>query len=111
VIWFVLAARQAAEDGAAEGLRPVLGLDPQAGTARAMLSSMAGAQGFGGSFAQPLLIGAAAIVSMLGPSTYTSVTRYLGPSPALAALTATAALYVLLQVGAGQPQSFIYFQF
>jgi alginate O-acetyltransferase complex protein AlgI len=81
------------------------------GTARAMLSSMAGAHGFGGSFAQPLLIGAAAIVSMLGPTTYTSVTRYLRPSPALAALTATAALYVLLEVGAGQPQSFIYFQF
>lgn len=76
-----------------------------------MLASMAGAQGFGGAFSQPLLIGAAAIVSMLGPTTYASVTRHLRPSPALAALTATAALYVLLEVGAGQPQSFIYFQF
>ena len=80
-------------------------------TAQAMLASMSGAHGFGGSFAEPLLIGAAAIVSMLGPTTYTSVTRYLRPSPALAALTATAVLAVLLEVGAGQPQSFIYFQF
>ncbi len=80
-------------------------------TASSMLSSMAGAHGLGGTLQQPLLIATAAVVSMLGPTTYTSVTRYLRPSPLLAALTATAALAVLLEVGAGQPQSFIYFQF
>jgi D-alanyl-lipoteichoic acid acyltransferase DltB (MBOAT superfamily) len=80
-------------------------------TIRAMLTSMSGAQGLDGTLTQPLLLAVAAIVSMLGPTTYTSVTRYLRPSPALAALTATVAIAVLLDVGAGQPQNFIYFQF
>jgi hypothetical protein len=37
--------------------------------------------------------------------------QYLTPNRAAAVLTATAMTVVLFEVGAGQPQSFIYFQF
>jgi hypothetical protein len=76
-----------------------------------MLYGLAGLQGLGGAFAQPLLIAAAAAVSMVGPTSYQVVTNYLRPSPAFAVLTATAMTAVILEVGAGQPLSFIYFQF
>lgn len=39
------------------------------------------------------------------------VSRFLRPHPAYAAVTAVAAVYVMLEVGRGAPSSFIYFQF
>jgi hypothetical protein len=39
------------------------------------------------------------------------VERYLKPHPLPAAVTALAAAYLVLEVGRGQPISFIYFQF
>jgi len=79
--------------------------------AGAMLQGMVGLGGSGGTFEKPLLIAAAAAVSLLGPTSYMAVTRRLTPTPAFAVLTATAAVAVFLDVGAGQPLSFIYFQF
>jgi D-alanyl-lipoteichoic acid acyltransferase DltB (MBOAT superfamily) len=84
---------------------------PNFEVAGTMLGSMAGLTGFAGAFAAPWLIAAAAAVSLLGPTTYEAVTRYLRPEPGFAVLAATAAAAVVLAVGAGQPKSFIYFQF
>jgi D-alanyl-lipoteichoic acid acyltransferase DltB (MBOAT superfamily) len=76
-----------------------------------MLMGLAGLGGLGGEFAKPLLIAAAAAVSMVGPTSYQLITQHLRPSPAFAVATATALTAVILEVGAGQPLSFIYFQF
>lgn len=84
---------------------------PTFDVARSLLESMAGLHGRGGHFADAWLVGLAAAVSILGPTTYEVVTRQLKPMPGFAILAATAATAVVLQVGAGQPKSFIYFQF
>jgi len=76
-----------------------------------MLHSMSGLDGLHGSFPRPKLILVAAAVSLLGPTSYEVVMQYLTPNRAAAVLTATAMTVVLFEVGAGQPQSFIYFQF
>jgi hypothetical protein len=53
----------------------------------------------------------AAAVSIIGPSTKEFVEDWLKPLPAYGIAFALAAVMVVLEVGAGQPKSFIYFQF
>lgn len=85
---------------------------PDAASASAMLAGMSGAGGIGPTVPRGLdWMLAAAAVSMIGPTTYVTVERYLRPNAAFAALSTAALVLVLLTVGMGQPQSFIYFQF
>ena len=84
---------------------------PTFAVAGSILEGMTGLHGAGGTFADPWLILVAAGVSILGPTSFVVVTRLMRPAPALAVLAATAATAVVLEVGAGQPKSFIYFQF
>jgi len=84
---------------------------PSFDVAGTMLHAMAGLNGLDGALQKPALLLAAAAVSLLGPTSYEVVTQYLTPKPAFAVLTATAMTVVVLEVGVGQPQSFIYFQF
>ncbi len=84
---------------------------PDFQTAWVMLSAMVGGNGFGGGARDLWLLAAAAAVSTFGPTSYDLVVRRMPASPALGAVTALLALIVLLEVGKGQPQSFIYFQF
>jgi len=72
---------------------------------------MSGLEGFDGRFMGIRMMLVSALVSLLGVTSYELVTRHLRPKPGFAVLTATAATYILLEVGVGQPQSFIYFQF
>lgn len=76
-----------------------------------MLEGMAGLHGLAGSLSGALLISIAAVVSIAGPTTYHVVTRWYRPQPAFAVATALLFVAVVLEVGAGQPKTFIYFQF
>jgi len=76
-----------------------------------MLVGMVGFGGFLGDTKWPLVLAAAAVVSLLGPSTKEFVEEYLRPLPVYGAVFALVAALVVLQVGQGQPQAFIYFQF
>jgi len=84
---------------------------PSFEVAGTMLQRMSGLDGFDGTLQRPLLIIVAGAVSLLGPTSYEVVTRYLVPNRPAAVLTATALMVVLFEVGTGQPISFIYFQF
>ncbi len=84
---------------------------PDFATAGAMLSGMAGFNGLLGETEWPAVLGLAAAVSILGPSTKEFVEDWLKPLPAYGIAFALAAVMVVLEVGAGQPRSFIYFQF
>ena len=84
---------------------------PDFATAAAMLKGMAGAGGVeGGIDGLPLLVIAAAL-STFGPACYEIVTERLKPRAIVAAATALIAFAAVLEVGKGQPQNFIYFQF
>jgi hypothetical protein len=61
-----------------------------------------------GGWALILVAGALAVLPWPNPH---AVERFLRPAPAVAALTAIAATYVMLEVGRGAATSFIYFQF
>jgi alginate O-acetyltransferase complex protein AlgI len=76
-----------------------------------MLIGMAGFNGLVGEAVWPSMLAAAAAVSILGPNTKEFVEEWLTPAPAYAVAFALAAVIVVLQVGYGQPRSFIYFQF
>jgi D-alanyl-lipoteichoic acid acyltransferase DltB (MBOAT superfamily) len=76
-----------------------------------MLAGMAGFNGFWGDTSWPALLAAAAAVSIIGPTTKEFVEEWLRPLPAYGIAFALAAVIVVLEVGKGQPQSFIYFQF
>jgi alginate O-acetyltransferase complex protein AlgI len=84
---------------------------PDFATAGAMLSGMAGFNGLPGETEWPAVLALAAAVSILGPSTKEFVEDWLKPLPAYGIAFALAAVMVVLEVGAGQPRSFIYFQF
>jgi len=84
---------------------------PDFATAGAMLSGMAGFNGLLGETEWPAVLALAAAVSILGPSTKEFVEDCLKPLPAYGIAFALAAVMVVLEVGAGQPRSFIYFQF
>jgi D-alanyl-lipoteichoic acid acyltransferase DltB (MBOAT superfamily) len=76
-----------------------------------MFAGMVGLGGMVGERQWPALLAVAAAVSILGPSTKEYVEEKLRPSLAYGAAFGLAMVLVLLQVGYGQPQSFIYFQF
>jgi alginate O-acetyltransferase complex protein AlgI len=80
-------------------------------TARALLSSLSGASGFGGAITKPALILVAAIASVLLPSAHEIKDGFLRPHPAWAVSGALLAIYCVLEVGRGAPVNFIYFQF
>jgi alginate O-acetyltransferase complex protein AlgI len=79
--------------------------------AGAMFAGMVGFGGLGGTVAWTPLLAIAAAVSLIGPSTKDFVEERLEPRLAYGAAFALVLVAVVLQVGAGQPQSFIYFQF
>ena len=76
-----------------------------------MFAGMAGFNGLIGNTQWPLILAAAAAVSLFGPSTREFVEERLQPLPAYGAAFALVAVLVVLEVGTGQPQTFIYFQF
>jgi D-alanyl-lipoteichoic acid acyltransferase DltB (MBOAT superfamily) len=86
---------------------------PETATAEHMFLGMLGASGLGAGlergFLFPLLIGTA--LSLLKLPNPALVARYLKPHPLPAVATALVAAYLVLEVGRGQPISFIYFQF
>lgn len=84
---------------------------PDFAVAGAMLAGMAGLSGLVGKIEWPAVLGIAAAVSILGPSTKEFIEDWLKPLPAYGVAFALAAVLVVLEVGAGQPRSFIYFQF
>jgi len=84
---------------------------PDFATATNMLAGMAGAGGFASGLDKPLLIAAAAAISLIGPTSWTVAMERLKPNRAIAVVVAIVAFAVVLEVGKGQPQSFIYFQF
>jgi len=80
------------------------------------LNMYAGMAGTSGTFVKPagqalMLIGVAAALSFVGPTSYQIVTERLRPDPRIAVAIGLAAVIAVLEVGRGQPQSFIYFQF
>jgi D-alanyl-lipoteichoic acid acyltransferase DltB (MBOAT superfamily) len=84
---------------------------PDFATAGAMFAGMAGFNGLLGAAEWPAVLAVAAMVSLLGPTTKEFVEDWLKPLPAYGIAFALAAVTVVLEVGAGQPKSFIYFQF
>jgi len=84
---------------------------PDFATAGAMFAGMADFGGRLGKEEWPAVLLAGATVSILGPSTKQFVEDSLKPLPAYGIAFGLAAVLVVLQVGAGQPKSFIYFQF
>ena len=76
-----------------------------------MFAGMAGFGGLEGAAKWPLVLAIAAAVSLVGPSTKEFVEERLQPRPAYGVAFALVLMVVVLQVGQGQPQSFIYFQF
>ena len=80
-------------------------------SAARMFAGMIGLGGFVGEFSWPPVLAAAATVSLLGPSTREFVEMRLRPLPAYGVAFGLFAVLALLQVGQGQPQTFIYFQF
>ncbi|CFX12869.1 Membrane bound O-acyl transferase MBOAT family protein [Candidatus Filomicrobium marinum] len=84
---------------------------PDFSTAASMLAGMAGAGGGAGQLEGLGLLALAAALSTFGPTSYDVVSQRLRPNPILAVVTALVAIAVVLEVGKGQPQTFIYFQF
>jgi D-alanyl-lipoteichoic acid acyltransferase DltB (MBOAT superfamily) len=86
---------------------------PDVTTTLNVLTGMLGASGMGegveSAFLVLLVIGG--MLSLLPLPNPVLVERYLKPHPLPAAVTALAAAYLVLEVGRGQPVSFIYFQF
>jgi D-alanyl-lipoteichoic acid acyltransferase DltB (MBOAT superfamily) len=86
---------------------------PDLATASSVLAGMVGSGGLGSP--PPLAVSSLILVAValaLAPAPNpVLVERFLKPSPALAVLTALAAVWAVLEVGRGQPASFIYFQF
>jgi hypothetical protein len=89
----------------------VLFRSPDFATAGAMFAGMAGLHGLLGETEWPAMLAVAAAVSILGPSTKEFVEEWLKPLPVYGVAFALAAVMVVLEVGQGQPKSFIYFQF
>lgn len=84
---------------------------PDFAAAGAMFAGMAGLNGLLGEIEWPAVLAAAAAVSLLGPTTKDFVENWLKPAPAYGIAFGLAAVLVVLEVGLGQPKSFIYFQF
>jgi D-alanyl-lipoteichoic acid acyltransferase DltB (MBOAT superfamily) len=82
-------------------------------TAIHMFQGMAGASGLGDGVRSGFiwLLGIGSALSLLRLPNPELVQRYLKPHPLPAVATALVAVYLVLEVGRGQPVSFIYFQF
>jgi alginate O-acetyltransferase complex protein AlgI len=76
-----------------------------------LFAGMAGLSGVGASLTWPPILTLAAAVSLIGPSTKEFIEEKLQPSFAYGAGFAVILVIVVLEVGTGQPQAFIYFQF
>jgi hypothetical protein len=75
---------------------------------------LAGMFGFGtgwGELQRPELLAVAAAVSMIGPTSMRFVEFHLPPRRLAAAVASLVLIVSILEVGRGQPVSFIYFQF
>jgi D-alanyl-lipoteichoic acid acyltransferase DltB (MBOAT superfamily) len=84
---------------------------PDFSTAGNVIIGMVAGGGFSGAIDKPALLATAAVVSAIGPTSYEFVMRRLQPRPAFAILASLVAVFVILEVGTGQPKTFIYFQF
>lgn len=86
---------------------------PDTMTALNVLTGMLGVSGMGDGVASAFLVllVIGGMLSLLPQPNPVLVERYLKPHPLPAAVTALAAAYLVLEVGRGQPVSFIYFQF
>jgi D-alanyl-lipoteichoic acid acyltransferase DltB (MBOAT superfamily) len=86
---------------------------PDMTTTLHMLSGLIGSAGLGPLPSGRLiaLLAIAVLLAHLPRSNPDLVERYLKPHPALAAASAALACWAILEVGRGQPASFIYFQF
>jgi D-alanyl-lipoteichoic acid acyltransferase DltB (MBOAT superfamily) len=80
-------------------------------SASAILASLAGLNGFGGTLAEAKLIAIAALASALIPSAHEMKDQLLRPMPVVAVVTALLAAFCVFDVGKGAPVNFIYFQF
>ncbi len=80
-------------------------------TAASILSSLAGLNGFGGTWRGTGLLLAGALVSALVPSAHEIKDGFRWPHPAVAVAAAALAAFCVLEVGRGPPLTFIYFQF
>ncbi len=79
--------------------------------ASSMLISMSGLNGLSGHLDAPALLAVAALIALAGPTTASTIAHYLKPQPVIAVAAALAVCAVVLKVGGGQAQDFIYFQF
>ena len=80
-------------------------------TASAILGSMIGLHGFGGTFVQGPMIAVGVLISALVPSAHEIKDHWLRPTPIAAAALGLLSAWCVLQVGKGAPLTFIYFQF
>jgi D-alanyl-lipoteichoic acid acyltransferase DltB (MBOAT superfamily) len=84
---------------------------PDFATAGRVLGAMVGLNGAGAPQRALWLLPVAALVCVALPSTHQLADRWLTPHHALALASVALFVVCLLQVGAGQPVNFIYFQF
>jgi alginate O-acetyltransferase complex protein AlgI len=80
-------------------------------TATAILRSLIGLNGLGGSFQQIPLIITAILLAALLPSTHEIKDQWVRPAPARAIVLGLLAAWCILKVGKGAPLNFIYSQF
>jgi alginate O-acetyltransferase complex protein AlgI len=84
---------------------------PDFSTAANVLIGMVAGGGLEGAIDKPALLTTAAIVSVIRPTSYEFVMQRLQPRPLFAVLASLVAVFVILEVGKGQPKTFIYFKF
>ncbi|WP_431861044.1 MBOAT family O-acyltransferase [Azospirillum sp.] len=84
---------------------------PDFATAGNLLAGMAGQGGLAGDLSRPLTMAAGAAVALLGPTSLDFTDTRLPARRPVAAAFAVLAVACILEVGKGQPLSFIYFQF
>ena len=84
---------------------------PDFATAGNLLAGMAGQGGVAGDLSRPLTMAIGAAVALLGPTSLDFTDTRLPARRPVAAAFAVLAVACILEVGKGQPLSFIYFQF
>ncbi|PWC31572.1 MBOAT family protein [Azospirillum sp. TSO22-1] len=84
---------------------------PDFATAGNLLAGMAGQGGLAGDLSRPLTMAVGAAVALLGPTSLDFTDTRLPARRPVAAAFAVLAVACILEVGKGQPLSFIYFQF
>jgi D-alanyl-lipoteichoic acid acyltransferase DltB (MBOAT superfamily) len=84
---------------------------PDLATAWTFIVTTTGVHGFGGPFAGMGIVAISGLVSIVLPASHRLAERWIKPYPALAVAAAAAFVYLVVYVGRGAPQSFVYFQF